>query len=90
METVDVSGSAEQSPPNSLRAGVVHWEEHQKANAHIFPSQESWRWFARQHRADLISRGALCTLQGRIFVVADRFNAAMVEIGSRMAANKPT
>ena len=65
---------------------LVPWEDHQKANEHIFRTKESWRWFCRDHRAELIAKGAMCYLAGRIFVFPAAFDQLVVEIGCRMAA----
>ena len=89
MHTIDVSPSAEPEHPatlDALRACPVGWQEYQRANQHIFPTAESWRWFVRQHRAELTACGAVCFLAGRMFVVAETFNAAIIDIGRRLAA----
>lgn len=78
---------ADAQPVHGL-ASLVPWDEHQKANENIFPTPESWRWFVRQHRAELVERGALCYVAGRVFVVADVFSRVVVEIGCRMAARR--
>ena len=65
---------------------VVFWKDHQRDNAHIFPTPESWSWFVRQHRAELVAAGALCYVAGRILVVPEAFDSAVIKIGQRLAA----
>lgn len=89
MNTVHIETPAEvaaPSPAGALRADLVGWELHQQSNPHIFPTVESWRWFVRQHRAELTERRAVCYVAGRMFVQADNFNRAIVDIGCRLAA----
>ena len=69
---------------------LMPWEEYQRANERIFPTPESFRWLLRQHRAELIERGGLCYLAGRIFVVTTVFEAMVIEIGQRLAATRAT
>lgn len=58
----------------------------QAANAHIFPSVASLRWFYRQHRAELIEAGAVVEIGGRLHVNAPIFAAQAIEIGGKVAA----
>jgi hypothetical protein len=64
--------------PNDYRAG----------RAHIFPSQESFRWFLRNNRAELVEAGALLIPTGRWLVQPDLFDRCLVVIGLRRAAEK--
>lgn len=75
------------TPPKdaALRAPVVPWEEYRAANASIFPSVESWRWFIRQHRSELDAAGALCYLAGKVFVRPEVFAECLVRIGTRLS-----
>ncbi len=89
MHTTETAPATEAKRPDaqgSMRASPVGWEEYQQANQHIFPTAESWRWFVRQHRVELTACGAVCFLAGRMFVVAETFNAAIIDIGRRLAA----
>lgn len=52
---------------------------------HIFSSAESLRWFIRQNRSELLQRGAIVAPAGRKMVVADAFDRAILDIGSRRA-----
>lgn len=50
-----------------------------------FPSLDSIKWFARQHRDELAASGALINITGRLRFHAERFQQAAVEIGQRAA-----
>ena len=74
--------------PHAPPQGLQPWDAHQQQNSHLFPTSESWRWFVRQHRPELIERGALCFVGGRLFVLPQVFDLAVVDIGRRMAAKR--
>src|SRR5688572_28552731 len=61
-------------------------EAFQAANAHVFPSVPSLRWFYRLHRAELVKAGAVVELAGRLLVNAPVFAAKAVEIGRKAAS----
>ena len=84
--TTELIDSEALPPVASSNLPLVAYEAYQRSRANIFPSTESLRWFERQHRAELHERGALCMPAGRKFVVADRFDQAVMEIGLRLAA----
>ncbi len=63
-------------------------ETFQTANAHIFPSVPSLRWFYRQHRAELLKAGAIVELAGRLLVDAPVFAETAMVIGRRAAAKR--
>lgn len=73
-------------PPPADLSQWRTWDEHQRENERIFRTKESWRWFTREHREELISRGALCFLAGRLFVFPPAFDQLVVEVGRRKAA----
>jgi hypothetical protein len=50
-----------------------------------FPSSDSIKWFIRQHRAELVQRGALISLTGRLRFHPVLFQQVAVEIGRRTA-----
>lgn len=81
------SASAAGTPPQvtALRSALVTWDEYRAANAHIFPSAESWRWFVRQHRDTLVQSGALLFLAGKSLVQPHAMSTAIEEIGQRLA-----
>jgi hypothetical protein len=66
--------------------GLIPWDTYQQQNALLFPTPESWRWFVRQNRAELVEAGALCFVAGRLFVLPQAFGQAVVNIGMRLAA----
>lgn len=51
----------------------------------VFPGVESLRWFERQHRAELLERGAILMPNGRKLLDPEAFDRAVVEIGKRLA-----
>ena len=61
-------------------------EAFQAANAHVFPSVPSLRWFYRQHRQELTQAGAVVELAGRLLINAPVFAAQAVAIGARSAS----
>lgn len=50
-----------------------------------FPTQDSLRWFVRQHRDELIERGALISITGRLRFHPVLFQQVAIEIGRRHA-----
>lgn len=77
--------TAASAAPSAIRSALVSWEAYCEQNRHIFPSAESWRWFLRQHRDELVARGALYFLAGKSLVKPDALSAALEEIGQRLA-----
>ncbi|MBX3633943.1 MAG: hypothetical protein KF683_00865 [Rubrivivax sp.] len=73
-----------QLPPLSL----LPLAEYRAQRAHVFPSDESLRWFIRANRDDLVRRGALVMPTGRKMVSPEPFDRAVLEIGSRHAARR--
>lgn len=64
--------------PNDYRAGRIA----------IFPSSESFRWFVRQNRNELVQAGALMCPTGSWLVQPDAFDRAVMNIGVRRAAHR--
>lgn len=62
--------------------------EYVAARPQVFPGVESLRWFERQHRAELIERGAILMPNGRKLVDPAAFDSAVRDIGKRMAAQR--
>jgi hypothetical protein len=52
---------------------------------HTFPSQDSLKWFIRQHRDDLADAGAVINITGRLRFHPERFQQAAVDICRRVA-----
>ena len=67
---------------------LVPPSDYQAQRPQVFPSPESLRWFERAHRAELIQRGALLMPNGRKLVDPQLFDAAVRDIGRRMAARR--
>ena len=68
--------------PEAALADVLRPEDYIKGRAHVFVSLESFKWFARKHRASLFERGALLEIGGRLLVVERRFDAAVIELSN--------
>lgn len=68
----------------SLRE-LVSLEDYQQANARVFPSIESMRWYVRQHRNGLLACGALLFIGGRNWVSPMAFDRYAVDVGQRAA-----
>ncbi|MCL4799022.1 MAG: hypothetical protein KJ025_05500, partial [Burkholderiales bacterium] len=60
--------------------------DYQAANAHIWPSMPSFRWWIRTHHAELVEKGALLELAGRLHVVGAAMGRVAIEIGKRAIA----
>lgn len=58
---------------------------YQERNAVLFPSIESLRWYVRQHRGELVERGALIMHRGRLVIDSAAFKAVVRDIGKRQA-----
>lgn len=54
----------------------------------VFPSVDSLRWFERQHRDELIAKGAVLMPAGRKLLNPTVFDAAVIEIGQKLAAGR--
>ena len=59
--------------------------EYGAARPHIFRSDTSFQWFVRQHRAELIERGALVVLAGRRMVNPRVADAVVLSVGAAAA-----
>jgi hypothetical protein len=58
--------------------------DYQAARANVFPSEESLRWFVRQHRDELIAAGAIVAPAGRKLISPQAFDKAVLSIGARL------
>ena len=67
-------------------AAALFWQDYQATRLDWFRTRESFQWFRRQHEAELIAAGALAVIAGRVFVVPSIFDAAVIQIGRRLAA----
>lgn len=68
--------------------GLQNLADFQAANASIFPSLASLRWFYAKNRAALISGGAVTMIAGRLLVNAEAFARLAIEIGNKAAAQR--
>lgn len=67
---------------------IVPLPQYRVERAHIFKSDESLRWFVRQHHDELVNSGALVAPTGRKMAIPEKFDQAIVTIGGRMAASR--
>jgi len=51
----------------------------------VFPSRESWRWFYRQHRHELLQAGALIAPTGRNLIDPLLADEVVRKVGLRRA-----
>ncbi|MDY0328912.1 MAG: hypothetical protein RBR52_00265 [Thiomonas sp.] len=49
-----------------------------------FPTEQSLRWFVRNHRSELVQAGALIALTNRLKFHPANFQRAAVDIGQRV------
>lgn len=61
--------------------------DYQQANAHIFPTEASLRWFYRVNRDRLLGAGAVVEIARRLFVHAPKFEHELVEISQIQAGD---
>ena len=67
-------------------ADLVRVPDYLATHSTVFPSDESFRWFLRQHRRELIEAGALMKPTGAWLIRSKVFDAKVAEIGQRRAA----
>ena len=71
---------------------VVEWLEppdnYRSTREHVFPSAESFAWFVRKNRDELVAAGALTRPTGRWLVQPESFDRAVKAIGARRAASR--
>lgn len=53
---------------SAVLGDVMRIEDYAQTRSHIFPSEPSFRWFLRLHRARFVEAGALLQLTGRNYV----------------------
>jgi len=82
MKTVIVEPRAEVIESTSL-AHLKTPDEYRALRENIFPSDTALRWQIRQHREELMARGALVVLRGRLFIHDSQFDKLIQEIGAR-------
>mgnify|MGYP000946367100 FL=1 len=62
-------------------------DDYRADKSHIYPSADSFRWFCRQNRDELIKAGALIRPTGRWLVNPPAFDQVVLSVGARRAAN---
>jgi hypothetical protein len=62
---------------------LVSVDEYIAIRKAVFPSRESWRWFERQHRAELIASGAMTAPTGRKLLNPALADRLVAEVGRR-------
>ena len=67
---------------------LVPLVQYQESRAHVFPSLESIRWHARNHKQELIDGGALVMVAGRTFVVPERYDDVVLKAGKVAAQQR--
>lgn len=55
---------------------------------HLFPSSESFAWFMRKNRDELVTAGALTKPNGRWLIQSEAFDRAVMAIGARRAGSR--
>jgi hypothetical protein len=60
-------------------------EEYREGRQQIYPSPESFRWFVRQNREELVAAGAIVCPTKRWLVQPEAFDQAVMQIGQRRA-----
>lgn len=73
---------------NTVAADMLPLPEYQQQRQAIFPSQDSLRWFIRQHHAELVEQRALLMPAGKKLISPSAFDSVVVEIGARLAAGR--
>jgi hypothetical protein len=64
---------------------LVPMLEYQQARPHLFPSEQSMRWYVRQHRAALVEADALVMVARRYLVVPSAIDAFVLRGGKATA-----
>lgn len=92
METADIAAAldvaiATASDPGKPAVLMIMEPEDWRTQcaAHVFRSMESMRYFIRQHRDELIDCGAIVAPIGRQMINPPLFEAAVMNIGQRLA-----
>lgn len=74
---------------DSATSGVtelVRVPDYLATHSTVFPSNDSFRWFIRQHRKELIEAGAMTRPTWAWLIRPNVFDAKVQEIGQRRAA----
>lgn len=78
-----------EGPPTPVQGEVgplhalVSPEDYRAQRTHLYPSQQSFNWFVRKHRNELLAAGAWIKPAGAWLVSPDAFDQAVLSIGMR-------
>lgn len=86
MSTAEAQAQTEH--PAATAAMAIPWQGYRASREAWFRTDESFRWFQRQHLGELTEGGALALIGGRVFVVPEAFDAKVLEIGKRLAVRR--
>lgn len=70
--------------PLNIR-NLVSVDDYVAERKSVFPSRESWRWFERAHRRELIEAGALTAPTGKKLIDPALADALVSQVGQRRA-----
>jgi hypothetical protein len=72
----------ENSAPTSSSplAALMRRDAYAASRSTFFPNVNSVNWFIRRHRDALVERGALREIAGALWIHAERFDAAVLEL----------
>lgn len=59
--------------------------EYQAARETVFRSEQALRWYMRRHRTKLVAAGAIVVVNRSPLLVPERFDAAVLDIGTELA-----
>lgn len=76
-----------QAGPEGPLSDVLVPETYQQERQQVFRSQPSLKYFMGKHRVELFRRGALIEVGGRLLIVRERFDAAVLELSSAPRAS---
>ena len=71
------------------RLNLVSVAEYVAARSNIFQNTESWRWFERGNRLELVEAGALLMPAGKKLINPAAADRIVLSVGKRMAATRP-
>jgi hypothetical protein len=66
-------------------SGLMSPQQYQAARQHIFPSINSFQWFMRRNRGELVAAGAIAAPAGSVLVNERAMDDAVLAIGRRRA-----
>lgn len=85
MSTPNDQQPAGLATPGAGALAAIPWEQYRERRADWFPTTYVFQWTLRCHKKELAQCGALALIGRRVHVVPERFDAAVVAIGQRLA-----